>query len=176
MVGSSAVAAATGNGSSTILCDCEAGAGSIRCVARGRCGVRVTPDGRPKGLPVVQFHVPRFFKEREKHLEKSLLMRISQNVLTCPTAACFNLLDTDPYFKLGRKVAFFGDGHQFRDTRYGRPVWVVPIMGGEFVMDRRFGFTDGIMGGNLWFLAETQDAAIEAAERGASAVSRQRRE
>ena len=42
-------------------------------------------------------------------------------------------------------------------------------MGGEFLLDRRFGFQDGIMGGNLWFLGETEDSAIEAAERAAQA-------
>ena len=77
----------------------------------------MTPDGRPGA--VVQFHVPRFVKNREKHLEKVMLARISQNILTCPTAKCFNHLDTEPYFKLGRKVALFGDRHQFRDERHG---------------------------------------------------------
>ena len=73
---------------------------------------------RPTAGPgaIVQFHVPRFRKDRVEALERSLLVRISQNVLTCPTAACFNLLDyARPYFKLGRKIAFFGDGYQFRD-------------------------------------------------------------
>ena len=86
-------------------------------------------------------------------------MRISQNVLTCPTTACFNLLDTPEFYKLGRKLAFFGDGYQFRDVRHGRPVWVVPILGGEFVIDRRFGYRDGLMGGNLWFMGATDGRA-----------------
>ena len=128
-----------------------------------------TPDGRPGA--VVQFHVPRFKKDREKLLERVLLHRISQNVLTCPTASCFNLLDTNPYFKLGRKIALFGDGYQVRDERYGRKVWVLPIMGGEFVIDRRFGFSDGVMGGNLWFFADSIDASLDAAERGVAALS-----
>jgi formylmethanofuran--tetrahydromethanopterin N-formyltransferase len=98
-------------------------------------------------------------------------VRISQNVLTCPTAAAFNLLDTEDFFKLGRKLAFFGDGYQFRDTRHGRPVWVVPILGGEFVIDRRFGYRDGLMGGNLWFLGDSVDSALLAAERAAAAVA-----
>ena len=162
-----AVHAATGNASSTIRCDCEAGLD--RYVGPGGDESFATPDGRPGA--VVQFHVPRFFKERERQLEKSLLTRISQNVLTCPTTACFNLLDTQPYFKLGRKIALFGDGHQFRAVRHNRRVWVVPLMGGEFLIDRRFGFRDGIMGGNLWFLGETQDAALLAAERAAAAAA-----
>src|ERR1700726_3322627 len=125
-----AVQAATGNASSTILCDCEAGLDRYVDAAD-------TPDRRPGAI--VQFHVPRFHKDRAVRLERSLLVRLSQNVLTCPTTACFYLLDEPTYFKLGRKIAFFGDGFQFRAKRFGRPVWVIPILSGEFVLDRRFG-------------------------------------
>ncbi len=150
-----AVHAATGNASSSILCDCEAGLD--RYV--GPDG-DATPDGRPGA--VVQFHVPRFRKDRAEALERALLVRLSQNVLTCPTTACFNLLDEPTYFKLGRKIAFFGDGHQFRAVRHGRPMWVIPILSGEFVLDRRFGYRDGLMGGNLWFMGADADAALSA--------------
>lgn len=162
-----AIHAATGHASSTIFCDCEAGLD--RYVGPGGDESLTTPDGRPGA--VLQFHVPRFRKDRIEALERSLLARISQNVLTCPTAACFNRLDTNPYYKLGRKIAFFGDGYQQRDVRYGRRVWIIPTMGGEFVLDRRFGYRDGIMGGNLWFLGATADAALEAAERAVAAVA-----
>ena len=163
-----ALHAATGNGSSTILCDCEAGLD--RYVGPGGDASFATPDGRPGAI--VQLHMPRFRKDRVEALERSLLVRISQNVLTCPTAACFNLLDTDPYYKLGRKIAYFGDGYQFRDVRHGRRVWVIPILGGEFVVDRRFGYREGLMGGNIWYLGENVDAALNAAERGVEAVER----
>src|ERR1044072_1399918 len=116
-----AVAAATGNASSTILCDCEAGVD--RYVGPGGDESFQTPDGRPGAI--VQLHVPRFRKDRVEALERSLLVRISQNLLTCPTAACFNLLDTDPFYKLGRKIAYLCDGHQFRAERHGRKVWEV---------------------------------------------------
>lgn len=162
-----AVQAATGNASSTILCDCEAGLD--RYVGPGGDPAVATPDGRPGAL--LQFHVPRFRKDRVEALERSLLVRVSQNVLTCPTAACFSLWETEPYFRLGRKVAYFGDGHQFRDERFGRRVWVVPILGGEFVLDRRFGYRDGLMGGNLWFMGRDLDAALLAAERARDAVA-----
>ena len=161
-----AVANVTGNGSSSILCDCEAG--MDRYVGPGGDQTFPTPDGRPGAI--VQLHIPRFTKDRDKTLERAALVRISQNILTCPTTACFNLLDTDPYFKLGRKVAYFGDGHQFRDERYGRKVWVIPILGGEFVLDRRFGYSDGLMGGNLWYFGESVDSALLAAEKGVEAV------
>jgi formylmethanofuran--tetrahydromethanopterin N-formyltransferase len=161
-----ALASATGNGSSSILCDCEAGVD--RYVGPGGDESFTTPDGRPGAI--VQLHVPRFRKDREKGLERSLLVRISQNVLTCPTAACFNLLDTEIYYQLGRKVAYFGDGYQCRAQRYGRKVWTIPILGGEFVIDRRFGFSDGLMGGNIWYFGKDVDSALLAAERGVEAV------
>lgn len=162
-----AVSACTGNASSTILCDCEAGLD--RYVGPGGDTGIATPDGRPGAL--VQFHVPRFRKDRVAALERSLLVRLSQNVLTCATASCFSLMNEETYFKLGRKISYFGDGYQFRDTRHGRRVWVIPILGGEFVLDRRFGYRDGLMGGNLWFMGTTLDAALLAAERAAAAAA-----
>ena len=162
------VAAVTGHASSTILCDCEAGVAEWIDADRARAGA--TPDGRLGA--VVQFHVPRFLKHRERQLEKVMLARISQNVLTCPTARCFNRLDTDPYFKLGRKIALFGDRHQFRDERHGEKGWVIPTLGGEFFLSRRFGFRDGVMGGNLWFFGPDEAIAIDAAERASAAVER----
>jgi formylmethanofuran--tetrahydromethanopterin N-formyltransferase len=156
-----AVNAATGNASSSILCDCEAGLDRY-----------VGPDGTPDGRPgaIVQFHVPRFHKDRAARLERSLLIRLSQNVLTCPTTACFNFLDEPTFFKLGRKIAFFGDGYQFRAIRFGRKLWVIPILSGEFVLERRFGYRDGLMGGNLWFMGASADAALLAAQKAVQAV------
>ena len=153
--------AVTGHSSSTILCDCEAGVAQWLEPSQ-------TPDGRIGA--VIQFHVPRFRKDRREHLEKVMLARISQNALTCPTIRCFNRLDTEDYFKLGRKIALFGDRHQFRARRFEQPGWIVPTLGGEFFLSRRFGFQDGVMGGNLWFFGATADAALEAAEKAAHAA------
>ncbi len=155
------VNAVTGHASSTILCDCESGVASW-------LGSDRTPDGRVGA--VVQFHVPRFVKNRERVLEKVMLARLSQNVLTCPTTRLFNRLDTDPYFKLGRKIALFGDRHQFRDERFGEKGWVIPTLGGDFFLSRRFGYRDGVMGGNLWFFGPDEDVALAAAEAAAIAA------
>lgn len=158
--------AVTGHASSSIMCDSEVG---VSQVLDGTSPGQETPDGRIGA--VVQVHVPRFRKDRETHLERVMLARIGQNVMTCPTARCFNRLDTEVFFKLGRKVAFFGDGHQFRAERHGTRGWVVPTMGGEFYLTRRFGFSDGVMGGNLWYMATSEDASIEAAERSVAALA-----
>ncbi len=158
-----AVNAATGNASSTILCDCEAGLD--RYVEASQ-----TPDGRPGAI--VQFHIPRFHKDREAKLERSVLVRVCQNVLTCPTTACFNVLPAEEkWFPLGRKLSYFGDGHQYTDERFGRRCWVVPILSGEFVCERRCGWADGLMGGNLWFFGATADAALDAAMLAAEAAA-----
>ncbi|MBA4191666.1 MAG: formylmethanofuran--tetrahydromethanopterin N-formyltransferase [Planctomycetaceae bacterium] len=159
-----AVQACTGNASSAIMCDCEAGLDRLVEPAE-------TPDGRPGAI--VQFHVPRFHKDREQRLERSLLVRVCQNVLTCPTTAAFNVLpSTERWFPLGRKLAYFGDGHQYKAERHGRRCWVVPILSGEFVIERRCGWADGLMGGNLWFFGATADAALEAATRAAAAAAK----
>src|SRR3954468_12260469 len=161
-----AVNAATGNASSTILCDCEAGVD--RFVGPGGDESFITPDGRPGAI--VQFHVPRFRKDRVEALEHAALLRISQNVLTCPTAACFNLIDSEDRFPIGKKIAYFGDGFQKRVERFGRSMWWIPTLGGEFVLDEQFGYRDGLMGGNLWLFGETENAALAAAEASVAAV------
>jgi formylmethanofuran--tetrahydromethanopterin N-formyltransferase len=82
----------------------------------------------------------------------------------------FNALESETYFRLGRKIAYFGDRNEYLEERYGQKGWVIPTMGGDFFLSRRFGYRDGIMGGNLWFLATTEESAIEAAEKAAAAV------
>jgi formylmethanofuran--tetrahydromethanopterin N-formyltransferase len=161
-----AVNAATGNASSTILCDCEAGVD--RLVGPGGDESFRTPDGRPGAI--VQLHVPRFRKDRVEALEHAALLRISQNVLTCPTAACFNLIDSEENFTIGRKIAYFGDGFEKPIERFGRKMWWIPTLGGEFVLDRQFGYAEGLMGGNLWFFGESEEAALDAAEAGVTAI------
>ena len=157
-----AVNAVTGNASSTILCDCEAGVD--RYVGPGGDESFATPDGRPGAI--VQLHVPRFRKDRVEALgacgpgahqpERADLPdggvlqshrfagRLSRWAERSPTSA------TD--FKSAIE-------------RFGRKMWWIPTLGGEFVLDRRFGYADGLMGGNLWFFGESEDAALAAARR-----------
>ena len=160
-----AVAAATGHGSSSIMCDCEAGVDQY--IGPGGIETIETPDGRPGAI--CQLHLPRFRKDRVEALEKSLLARVSQNVLTCPTARCFSPDSTAPAFRLGRKLAFFGDGFETVEQRFGRSMWIVPTMGGDFCIDRRFAYRDGVMGGNLWFIAASEEASLLAAEQAVAA-------
>jgi formylmethanofuran--tetrahydromethanopterin N-formyltransferase len=163
-----AVQNATGHGSSSIMCDCEAGVD--RYVGPGGDESVATPDGRPGAI--CQLHVPRFWKHRVAALEKALLARVSQSVLTCPTSRCFHVAEPqekETSYRLGRKLAFFGDGFERLELRFDRKMWVVPTMGGDFCIDRRFGYADGVMGGNLWFAGESEEASLDAAERAVEA-------
>lgn len=47
----------------------------------------------------------------------------------------------------------------------------MPILGGEFTIDRRFGYRDGLMGGNLWLMGCDVDSALLAAERAQAAAA-----
>ncbi len=98
-------------------------------------------------------------------------LRLCATAWRGPTAACFSRLDTDPYYKLGRKIADFGNGYPCRDVRHGRPVWVIPILVGEFVINRRFGCREGLMGGDR--LGARRDHAVSRRRRGQRVESRQ---
>ncbi|MGE4424774.1 MAG: formylmethanofuran--tetrahydromethanopterin N-formyltransferase [Pseudodesulfovibrio sp.] len=129
-----------------------------------------TPDGRP-GVDCL------FFGMSTDALEKQMLKRIGQAIMTTPTTACFDgglaecPADERRSLKLGGKIRFFGDGFQaskiIGDERY----WRIPVMEGEFLIQESFATAKGIGGGNFMILAESDDAALEAAE---AAVERMR--
>src|SRR4029453_5856804 len=54
--------------------------------------------------------------------------------------------------------------------RHGRKMWWIPTLGGEFILDRRLGYSDGLMGGNLWFFGDSETSALPAPEAGGAAV------
>jgi len=125
-----------------------------------------TPDGRP-GV-VVQYHV---WKKDPKKLYEVLLNRVGHCVLTAPTAAAFDATPK-PLAKidLGAKLRFFGDGYERQGKIKDRDVVIIPIMGGEFVVEKEVGMSKGISGGNLWLMGSSPAAAINAAKAAVKAV------
>lgn len=126
-----------GNASSVIGCDAEAG------IERTLSGAS-TPDGRP-GMSVLAFAFSR------KDLEKAVSARVGQNVLTCPTTACYAGLEsvTEKEIKLGSILRYFGDGNQISKKFGARRIWRLPVMDGEFIIDDVVGTVKGVGGGNL---------------------------
>ena len=150
---------ATGFGTSVIGCSAEAG---IECIASGD----ETPDGRP-GVNILICNMGY------KNLENSLLFRLGQCVLTAPTAAAFSgMPDAEKQFDTGKKLSFFGDGYQKQVELFGRSVWKIPLMSGDFIVEQNFGAVDAIAGGNFLIFAQNQAAGLLAAEAAVNAIGK----
>ena len=150
---------ATGFGTSVIGCPAEAG---IERVVSGE----ETPDGRP-GVDIMICNMGY------KNLETSLLFRLGQCVLTAPTTAAWcGMPDAEKKFDTGKKLKFFGDGYEKQAQMYGRTVWKIPLMSGDFVIEESFGAVDGIAGGNFLIMGQNQMAALTAAEVAVNAISK----
>lgn len=149
---------ATGYAASVIGCDAEAGIERILTLEE-------TPDGRP-GVSLLLFAFSR------DALQKAVVNRVGQCVLTCPTTACFNGLPTvkDKTIRVGGSMRFFGDGHQISKLIDGRRFWRLPVMEGEFTCEDVFGTTKGVAGGNILILARTGTAGLAAAEAAVQAM------
>lgn len=143
---------ATGYAASVIGCDAEAG-------IERPLNTEESPDGRP-GYSLL------FFGFSRDALQKALVNRVAQCVLTCPTTACYNGLPlTDKNLRIGGNLRFFGDGWQTSKLLEGKRYWRVPVMDGEFVCEDWFGTVKGVAGGNFLILGETQRGTLAAAER-----------
>ncbi len=156
---STAAKTATGFGTSIIMSPAEAG-------IEGVVSSDTTPDGRT-GIIIQIYHRSRM------DLKTQMILRIGQCVMTCPTTAAFDALpEAKRRLKVGRSLRFFGDGFQKRDTLYGRRVWRIPVMEGEFLVEDRFGAMNAIGGGNFLIMADDQKAGLHAAEEAVNAINR----
>jgi formylmethanofuran--tetrahydromethanopterin N-formyltransferase len=149
---------ATGYAASVIGCDAEAGIERILESSE-------TPDGRP-GVSLL------FFAFSRDALQKALVNRVGQCILTCPTTACYNGLPIvkEKSIRIGGNLRFFGDGFQFSKKLEGRRFWRLPVMDGEFTCEDVFGTTKGVAGGNFLIVGQTQAAALAAAEAAVAAI------
>jgi formylmethanofuran--tetrahydromethanopterin N-formyltransferase len=148
---------ATGYAASVIGCDAEAG-------IERELAPSETPDGRP-GFSLLLFAFSR------DALQKAVVNRVGQCILTCPTSACYNGLPvTDRAIRVGGQLRFFGDTFQFSKLLDGRRYWRVPVMDGEFVCEDLFGTVKGVAGGNFLIIGQTQEAALAAAGSAITAI------
>jgi formylmethanofuran--tetrahydromethanopterin N-formyltransferase len=148
----------TGYASSVIGCDVEAG-------VERTLPANETPDGRP-GVSLLLFAFSR------DALQKALVNRVGQCVLTCPTTACYNGLPLvkDKNVRVGGNLRFFGDTFQFSKKLEGRRHWRIPVMDGEFVCEDWFGTIKGVAGGNFLIVGASQGEALTAAEAAVAAI------
>src|SRR5438128_2731608 len=148
----------TGYASSVIGCDVEAS-------VERTLNEEETVDGRP-GISVLMFGFSR------DALQKAVVNRVGQCILTCPTTACYNGLPIvkGKTIKVGGNLRFFGDGWQFSKKLEGRRYWRLPVMDGEFTCEDVFGTVKGVGGGNFLILARSRAAGLAAAETAVAAI------
>jgi formylmethanofuran--tetrahydromethanopterin N-formyltransferase len=147
----------TGFATSVIACKVEAG-------IEAELGQESTPDLRP-GVSVLLFALDA------AGLQRQLIDRIGQTVLTCPTTACFDgLPDAPERVIVGGQLRHFGDKFQSSKVLDGQRYWRIPVMEGEFLVQEAFGVQKAIGGGNLLILAADQRAALAAAEAAVEAM------
>lgn len=130
-----------------------------------------TPDGRVGSI--VQFwggldemdvdkSVDRFYRE--------MSYRIRQGILVVPTTAVFNAYTSTEIIDTMDRIGHCGDGYEREEDYNGRHVIKVPLMMGDFIIERYIGYGEGVMGGNIWLMCESEEAALEAGNKAVEAI------
>jgi len=129
-----------------------------------------TPDGREGAI--IQIWVA-YTKNAKEKLENELGKRVRQGILVVPTTRVFNALDDSlaiDKIDTMPKIGHCGDGYEWVENRFGREMINIPIMMGEFLIERYVNIGKGIAGGNLWFFCSSIDSALEAGEKALEAI------
>jgi formylmethanofuran--tetrahydromethanopterin N-formyltransferase len=148
----------TGDASSIIACDLEAG-------LERRLAGDETPDGRP-GATLLAFG---FSTEA---VAAAVMRRTGQCLMTCATSAVFDALpQAAERVPLGKSLRFFGDGFQKSKLVAGRRYWRIPVMDGEFLVEESLGVEKGVAGGNIILQGRTLEGVLTAARRGVEAIA-----
>jgi formylmethanofuran--tetrahydromethanopterin N-formyltransferase len=154
----------SGFATSVIACDCEAGIESL-----------IPADDSPDGRPGTAVMVYGFSRGR---LSDSILSRLGQCVLTCPSTAVYNGLPeeyADDMLDIGKSIRFFGDGYQVK-MRLGdgwqqrQRFWRIPVMEGEFMIEEKIGAKKAVAGGNFLVMGDTEENTLIAAEASIEAI------
>ncbi len=148
---------ATGFATSIIMCPCEAGIEGF-----------VSPDSTPDHRPGV---LVQFWHSDLGLLKQQLVLRLSQVVLTCPTTRVFDALPkVKRKLTIGSTIAKFGDGFEQQVEMFGRKMWSIPVMEGEFLIEEKVGVMKGVAGGNIIILAEEPYEGLKAAKSAVRAI------
>ena len=154
----------TGFATSVIACDCEAG-----------IDAKIHPDDSPDGRPGTAVSIYGFSRGK---LSTSMLNRLGQTVLTCPSTAVYNGLpaeEADAMLDIGKSVRFFGDGYQVK-MRMGdgwqnrQRFWRIPVMEGEFLIEEKMGAKKAVAGGNFLIMGDSEAQTLKASEAAIEAI------
>ena len=147
-------AEATGLGRSATIPPSEA---SIEAEAR----LEETPDGRPGFIIQV-------IDRKLEQLKEWLIVRIRKGIIPYPKTNAFDALPSEMAEAFvgikGTIIQTFGDGFEEETEAFGRKVLKIPRRDGWFYVEKEFGITKGAAGGMFLILADSDEAALEAAE------------
>lgn len=127
-----------------------------------------TPDGRIGAT--VQIWV-NDIRDSEEILASELGWRIRQGILVVPTTSVFNALESDMTVDMMSPVGYCADGYQSEEPVCGRETIVLPLMMGDFTIERHLGMSRGVMGGNIWFFCNSIDTALKVGDLAVEAVN-----
>ncbi|MCJ7768718.1 formylmethanofuran--tetrahydromethanopterin N-formyltransferase [Candidatus Bathyarchaeota archaeon] len=121
-----------------------------------------TPDGRPG-------FIIQFLDRKPEPLKEWFIVRIRKGVMPYPKTNVFDALPKEMAEEAvdikGTIIQTFGDGFEEETEAFGRHVFRIPRMDGDFHIETRFGIAKGVAGGMFIILAKSDEAALEAAER-----------
>jgi formylmethanofuran--tetrahydromethanopterin N-formyltransferase len=151
---------AKGLGRSATIPPCEA---SIEAEAKPE----ETPDGRPG-------FIVQFLDRKAGPLKEWFVVRIRKGVVPYPKTSVFDALPRKMAVEFldikGTMIQTFGDGFEEETEAFGREVYKIPRMDGYFHIERRFGIAKGVAGGMFLIFANSDDAALEAADQAVEAI------
>ena len=126
-----------------------------------------TPDGR-RGATL------QFWYD-EGNIDKfdvELSYRIRQDILVKPFTRVFDAsINPKGYIDTMKQVGYCGDGFQWEEHIYGRDMIVVPIAIPDFMIERKLGYSKGVMGANFWYMCQTKEAVLDAGRNALKAIN-----
>lgn len=151
---------AKGLGRSATIPPCEA---TIEAEAKPE----ETPDGRPG-------FIIQFLDRKAEPLKEWFIIRIRKGVVPYPKTSVFDALPKEmaqDFIDIrGTIIQTFGDGFEEETEAFGRHVLKIPRMDGYFYVETRFGIAKGVAGGMFLIFAESDEAALEAAEQALESI------
>ena len=127
------------------------------------------PDGRPGFIIQV-------LDRKLDQLEQWLIVRIRKGIMPYPKTSVFDALPREMAEDFvgirGSMIQAFGDGFEEEADAFGRRVFRIPRMDGWFHVETRFGITKGVAGGMFLILADSDEAALDAAEKALEGMGR----
>ena len=126
----------------------------------------VTPDGNP-GFIVQMWggYDPENPEKSLKRFYKEIGLRIRQGILVVPTTTVFNGLESKTKFDMMENVGYCGDVYQEDVEMFGRKMIKVPLMMGDWFIEREIGHIIGVSGGNIWLMCDSEKTALRAGKK-----------